>query len=1317
MEWNYQVKQKRVNLSLISVFIVILTTVVTCIASDSVQVLPLSGNDWWIHDDPNSAGASNGFYSASIPGPGWIQAQVPGNIQADVEAAHLVEPLWYGAANPNLYEVARKDWWYRKDFVVPATYAGSRITLVFDGVDEHCKVWLNGTLIGENGGMFRRILIDVSKVVVPGQTNRLAVQINRMPEELVPFLIDSDGPDSGGGPSEPHWFVYGINKTREVLKDLKAPGIWSYDWSANVWTLGIWRDVHLESTGPVRIEWTRVETTLDDDYTQAVANPSPQCAGVVTVSKGNNSFSSATVHATLEVDSLTDGPAQVSFRVHGKNVDVSKVIDANLTKGINFIKAELLIDRPALWWPNGQGDQPLYTLDAEIKQADGEPVSDKSSTRFGVRQARWVHTDTTSPEIYYEKGHYTRAEYEASNYQLLINGRPVRGFGSAITLPYILPGNGHAHNLQLLHLAKNLGMNMIRINGGGGPLYNDAWFDLADELGIMVLYEYPAGNSVMEDDPVFMANLDATCRNLVKQTRNHPSIVQYAGGNEMGWARSQDIPALQLMQRIAAEESDLLFRATDPEPDNKHGPYWFDILQSKDSYGDRDGHYAFDGLKPRNAYIYYSGSDSDTMWYGEFGTTSPANLEVWHREIPLQSQWPLDDTFNDEALIYHNAARAVGGESWLFKSRIDATFGYLDNLPDLVAAGQYYGAEGLRYIYDALRRKGNRIGGMTNHMYSEAWPNAAGSYMVDYDGRTLMNYDFLKQALAPISLSVQIDSCLYSPDKGKDVELFLVSDAPKEATGLQAKWVARDREGTVLNHGEITSLIIPQEVKSLGKITLSPPAKTIGGPILMELRLEDSAGKLLVERVHIFGPADLPAPFAGLLQNRVASKASEKKVTETLPNGADNLAFVGNGAKPATASSALTVPNHQPVGLNDGIYGNDHSWIGETPRSSFQIDLAKPAMIGQFKLGRDRTGGFSDRPVDYLKIETSLDGQAWQTAFEQSGLTTLKGSNPTRSMLVFVAPVHAQFIRATVDSSAIISKGDCACVDEFEVYAPAKELLAQLPQVQFQKPENKIYPVYPVRRTTLKVVDTDVRMDGDQEVYALTVKNTGSMTALFCEPHPLLVYRTDLFINNNNCFIPAGESRVITISSPIKSQSALSLTQTGWSISCWNAADVTIAPNTDVILSVGRWDKMCREFAGYFDVNQVKVDMNTTCSGTRSDAGKLQYSLSGTGIARFEFDCTRAQLKRPAVLRIHTSDQSKVTPTVVVVTINGRMMEKTLPQGLGIQHTDPSHRAFPATVEFELAGSELRKGKNTLTVSIKGDGWFSWDSLDLVEKK
>ena len=1083
------------------VFLMVATLFPACAKAGARDSFPLSGSDWRIHEDPQGQGVGQKFFDAALTAPGWIPAQVPGNIQADVEAAHLVGPLWYGAVNTNLYEVARKDWWYRKDFVMPAAYAGRRITLDFDGVDEHCKVWLNGTLIGENAGMFRRFWFDVSGVALPGQTNRLAVQINRMPEELAPMLMGSDGPYNGPVGGLP-------DRTRQVLKDLKTQGDLGFDWSANVWALGIWKDVRMEATGPVRIDWTRVETSLNGNYAHA------------------------NVHATLEVDSLSDLPLEATFCITGHGQNVVKRVNATLVKGRNLVKADLSLDRPALWWPNGQGEQPLYTLNAECQPAGGGPVSDNCSTRFGVRELRWGFTEAAigsktndildfngrAQDCNLRQLRWLPSDAAPANftnrYQLFVNGRAVRTIGSAPILPYLLPGCGHAHELQLLHFVKNAGMNFLRLNGGGGgPLFDKAWYDLADELGIMISYEYPVANTILDSDPVLLTNLDATCRSMIKQSRNHPSIVEYAGGSEMGnvgkdWNALVLSPALQLMQKTAAEENDRLFRVTDSELGSQHGPWVFNILQPAFSYG------------------YYNGKESDTMRYSEFGTASPANLEVWHREIPLPSQWPLNNV-NDPILIYHNASKSAFTDiDWLFKPWIEAAFGPLNNLPDLVAAGQYYGAEGLRYIYDALRRKGKRIGGISNHTFSEPWPNAAGSYMVDCDGRPLMNYDFLKQALAPISLSLKIESCLYTPATGINAELFLVSDAPKDAAGLRAKWMARDREGTVFDHGQSTASIAPLEVKSLGMITLHPPAKGIGGPILVELRLEDSSGKLLVERVQIFGRADLPGPFAGLL-NRSSSAS-------------------------------------------------------------------------------------------------------------------------------------------------------------------------------------------PVRRSALQVTAAPVRIEGEQEVLDLRVKNTGIMTALFCEPHPLIVYRTDLFIDNNNCFIPPGESRVITIRASSHPESGLSLAQTGWTISTWNADDVTVASSAEVLLSVGRWDKMCREYLGYFDVNQVTNVGASVCTGNRPDAGTLPYRLSGTGTVRFEFKCTRAQVRRAARLRIHSADQAESAPTVVQITINGRTLEKPLPQGLGIQRTDPAHRAFPATAVFDLTGSDLRPGKNSLTVGVVGDGWFSWDSLDLM---
>ena len=61
---------------------------------------------------------------------------------------------------------------------------------------------------------------------------------------------------------------------------------------------------------------------------------------------------------------------------------------------------------------------------------------------------------------------------------------------------------------------------------------------------------------------------------------------------------------------------------------------------------------------------------------------------------------------------------------------------------------------------------------MTSWVLNEPWPNGGGPYLVDYDGRPLMNYGFMKQALAPVSLSLRHSSNLYDPAAGLNAQLW-----------------------------------------------------------------------------------------------------------------------------------------------------------------------------------------------------------------------------------------------------------------------------------------------------------------------------------------------------------------------------------------------------------------------------------------------------------------------------------------------------------------------------------------------------------------
>ena len=240
-----------------------------------------------------------------------------------------------------------------------------------------------------------------------------------------------------------------------------------------------------------------------------------------------------------------------------------------------------------------------------------------------------------------------------------------------------------------------------------------------------------------------------------------------------------------------------------------------------------------------------------------------------------------------------------------------------------------------------------------------------------------------------------------------------------------------------------------------------------------------------------------------------------------------------------------------------------------------------------------------------------------------------------------------------------------------------------------------------------------VRAEGEQEVLELTVKNTGPMTAFPVEPHPLISYRTDLIVDNNHCFIPPGESRTITIRADRNAACGLSLAQTGWWISSWNAEKLTEPPSDDVLLAVGRRDRMCREFLGYFEPEKAAEAKAVV---TNADPGQVTYLMDAGKTVRFEFPVPAAAAGKPVTVRLHTSDQSKEVAAAVVVSVNGRSADQPLPTGLGMQKANPQQLAYAASLEFSLPAGSLQAGANALDVKVANDGWFTWDSLEIISE-
>jgi mono/diheme cytochrome c family protein len=149
----------------------------------------------------------------------------------------------------------------------------------------------------------------------------------------------------------------------------------------------------------------------------------------------------------------------------------------------------------------------------------------------------------------------------------------------------------------------------------------------------------------------------------------------------------------------------------------------------------------------------------------------------------------------------------------------------------------------------------------------------------------------------------------------------------------------------------------------------------------------------------------------------------------TVGASSTNVALAGNGTK-ATASG--TYPNseiHRLEHINDGKFGNSHSWISSEPGKGWvQLEFPAPVMVDRIVWGRDREENFKDRLATSYEIEIGEDAKALRRVAGQA--PARPAVNPRLNVERF-APVVAKRLRFTISETT----GAEPCIDELEVFA------------------------------------------------------------------------------------------------------------------------------------------------------------------------------------------------------------------------------------------------------------------------------------------
>ncbi len=414
---------------------------------------------------------------------GWYQATVPGTVLTTlVNQGAYPEPLYGENNRPDKIPetLCRTSYWYRTTFTPPASYAGKRVWLTFQGINYSAEVWVNGRHIGDIQGAFTRGIFDVTEKVTVGKPNALGVHVSPQPH---PGLTHEKTVATGTGPNGG---VTGIDGPAFLCTI-------GWDWIPTIRDrdTGIWQDVILSASGPVVLP--------DPAVTSDLPLPRTDTADV-------------TVQATVR---NVTGKAQsgvLAGTIDGINFKTKVDLGPNEMRTVTFSPATtkaLHMKNPRLWWPNGYGPQNLYTLRLEFL-VDGA-VSDSKEVSFGIRKI-------------------TYALPGSDNLALSVNGVPVIAKGGDWGMDEAMKRIPKARLDAMVRMHQLANYTMIR--NWVGQSTSDEIYGICDKYGLLLWDEFfephPVDGPIPENTELYLANV----RDKILRYRNHPCIALWCARNE-----------------------------------------------------------------------------------------------------------------------------------------------------------------------------------------------------------------------------------------------------------------------------------------------------------------------------------------------------------------------------------------------------------------------------------------------------------------------------------------------------------------------------------------------------------------------------------------------------------------------------------------------------------------------------------------------------------------------------------------------------------------------------------------------------------------